>query len=69
MTATRTGFGSGFMKIGFYTNANLIALKACFQSNTINAGKVFRDKNLGVYLLQVIDPEGNVLEIIRRLKK
>lgn len=60
---------SGFMKFGFYTNANLIQLKECLKSKAINAGRIFRDENLGVDLLQVIDPEGNVLEIISRLKK
>ncbi len=60
---------SGFMKFGFYTNANLIALKACLKRKNINAGRIFRDDNLGVDLLQVTDPEGNVLEIISRLKK
>lgn len=60
---------SGFMKFGFYTDANLIDLKACLIRKNINAGRIFRDDNLGVDLLQVIDPEGNVLEIISRLKK
>ncbi len=59
---------SGFMKFGFYTDANLIDLKACLKSENINAGRIFRDDNLGIDLLQVIDPEGNVLEIISRLK-
>jgi len=60
---------SGFMKFGFYTDTNLIDLKTCLKSKNINAGRIFRDDNLGVDLLQVIDPEGNVLEIISRLKK
>jgi hypothetical protein len=57
---------SGFMKFGFYTDANLIDLKACLIRKNINAGRIFKDDNLGVDLLQVIDPEGNVLEIISR---
>lgn len=60
---------SGFMKFGFYTDANLIDLKACFIRKNINAGRIFKDDNLGVDLLQVIDPEGNVLKIISRLKR
>lgn len=60
---------SGFMKFGFYTNTNLIQLKECLNSKTIHAGRIFRDDNLGVDLLQVLDPEGNVLEIISRVKK
>ncbi|OUR94260.1 hypothetical protein A9Q87_01030 [Flavobacteriales bacterium 34_180_T64] len=60
---------SGFMKFGFYTDANLKDLKVCLKSKHINAGRIFRDDNLGIDLLQVIDPEGNVLEIISRLKK
>lgn len=60
---------SGFMKFGFYIDANLIDLKACLIRKNINAGRIFIDDNLGVDLLQVIDPEGNVLEIISRLKK
>ena len=58
---------SGFMKFGCYTNANLIDLKACLENKNINAGRIFRDDNLGIDLLQVIDPEGNTLEIISRL--
>lgn len=57
---------SGFMKFGFYTDANLVDLKACLKRKNINAGRIFKDENLGVDLLQVIDPEGNVLEIISR---
>jgi len=60
---------SGFMKFGFYTDANLIDLKTCLVSRNINAGRIFRDDNLSVDLLQVIDPEGNTLEIISRHKK
>lgn len=57
------------MKFGFYTDANQIDLKACLKSKNINAGRIFRDNILGIDLLQVIDPEGNILEIISRLKK
>ena len=60
---------SGFMKFGFYTDANLVTLKACLKSKNINAGRIFKDDNLGVDLLQVIDPEGNILEIISRHQK
>ena len=60
---------SGFMKFGFYTNANVIQLRECMKSKTIDAGRIYRDDKLGVDLLQVIDPEGNVLEIISRVKK
>lgn len=60
---------SGFMKFGFYTNANLIELKSCLKDKNINAGRIFKDDNLGVDLLQVEDPEGNILEIISRQKK
>ena len=59
---------SGFKKVGFYTDANLVTLKACFKSKSINAGRIFKDVNLEVDLLQVIDPEGNILEIISRNK-
>lgn len=60
---------SGFMKFGFYTDANLVTLKACLKNKDINVGRIFKDDNLGVDLLQVIDPEGNILEIISRHKK
>ena len=60
---------SGFMKIGFYTDANLVTLKTCLKNKNINVGRIFKDDNLGVDLLQVIDPEGNILEIISRHKK
>jgi hypothetical protein len=60
---------SGFMKFGFYTDANLEDLQACLKDNNVNAGRIFKDDKLGVDLLQVIDPEGNTLEIISRQKK
>jgi len=60
---------SGFMKYGFYTDANLKQLKACLKRKNINAGRIFKDVNLGINLLQVTDPEGNVLEIISRHEK
>ena len=60
---------SGFMKFGFYTDANLIDLKACLKGKDINAGRIFRDDKLEVDLLQITDPEGNILEIISRHKK
>lgn len=59
---------SGFMKFGFYTDANLIDLKTCLKDKNVNAGRIFKDDKLGIDLLQVIDPEGNVLEIISRQK-
>ncbi|MFT5520430.1 MAG: hypothetical protein ACI9IA_001023 [Enterobacterales bacterium] len=59
----------GFMKFGIYTDANLIDLKECLKQQGVKAGRIFNDKNLGIDLLQVIDPEQNVLEIISRIKK
>lgn len=56
----------GFMKFGMYTNANLKELRDCLKKKGVNAGRIYNDKNLKVDLLQVIDPEGNVLEIISR---
>ena len=54
------------MKFEFYTDADLIDLKMCLGNKTINAGRIFRDNNLGIDLLYVIDPKGNSLEIISR---
>jgi hypothetical protein len=59
----------GFMKFGIYTDANLTDLKECLKKQGVNAGRIFNDKKLGIDLLQVIDPEKNVLEIISRIKK
>jgi len=54
------------LKFEFYTDADLIDLKMCLGNKTINAGRIFRDNNLGIDLLYVIDPKGNSLEIISR---
>ena len=56
----------GFTKFGVYTNANLLILKKCLEDRGVKAGRIFNDKKLGIDLLQVIDPELNVLEIISR---
>lgn len=56
----------GVMKFGFYTDAKLPKLKQCLISKGIKAGRIYKDENLQVDLLQVIDPENNVLEIIQR---
>ena len=59
----------GFMKFGVYTDANLIILKQCLEMRGVDAGRIFNDKKLGIDLLQVVDPELNVLEIISRSDK
>lgn len=56
----------GIMKFGIYTNANLSKLKQCLNNQGVNAGRIFKDKKLNIELLQVIDPEQNMLEIISR---
>jgi len=58
----------GVMKYGIYTNANLSLLKQCLINQGIKAGRIFKDEKLGIDLLQVIDPEQNVLEIISRFE-
>ena len=59
---------SGVMKFGVYTNADLSMLKQCLNKQGIKAGRIFNDKKLNIALLQVVDPELNVLEIISRSK-
>lgn len=56
----------GVMKFGFYTDAKLPKLKQCLISKGVKAGRIYKDKNLQVDLLQVVDPENNILEIIQR---
>ena len=56
----------GVSKFGVYTNADLPNLKQCLEDQGVKAGRIFKDKNLGIDLLQVVDPELNVLEIISR---
>jgi hypothetical protein len=56
----------GFMKFGVYTDANLLDLKQCLEGQGVKAGRIFNDKKLGIDLLQVTDPEQNVIEIISR---
>ncbi|WOH35941.1 hypothetical protein RI844_11165 [Thalassotalea fonticola] len=59
----------GVMKFGIYTNANLATLKQCLKNKGIKAGRIFKDEKLNIDLLQVIDPEQNILEIISRTNK
>ena len=56
----------GFMKFGVYTDTNLPILKKCLKNQGVKVGRIFSDKKLDIDLLQVVDPELNVLEIISR---
>ncbi len=56
----------GVMKFGFYTDAKLSKLKQCLISKGIKAGRIYHDENLKVDLLQILDPENNILEVIQR---
>lgn len=56
----------GIAKYGIYTNAELSSLKQCLIKQGVKAGRIFVDNNLGIHLLQVSDPEENVMEIISR---
>jgi len=56
----------GVNKIGIFSNADLPKLKHCLNTIGVNATRIWKDKNLGIDLLQVVDPDGNVLEIISR---
>ena len=59
----------GVAKYGVYTNADLAILKQCLEDQGVKAGRIFNDKKLSIDLLQVVDPELNVLEIISRSSK
>ncbi|MFT5573926.1 MAG: hypothetical protein ACI9FR_002862 [Cryomorphaceae bacterium] len=52
---------------GVYSNADLPTLKKCLEGQGVRARRIFNDKKLGIDLLQLVDPEMNVLEIISRL--
>ena len=56
----------GVTKYGVYTNADLPILKQCLEEQGVKAGRIFNDEKLGIDLLQVVDPELNVIEIISR---
>jgi hypothetical protein len=56
----------GINKVGVFTDADLPKLQLCLQKSGISATRIWQDKNLPIDLLQVIDPEKNVLEIISR---
>ncbi len=60
------GQWQGVNKVGIFTNANLPALKQCLIKAGVNATRIWHDKNLAIDLLQIIDPDGNLLEIITR---
>ena len=57
----------GVMKVGAFTDANLLDLQQCLKEQGLNAGRIFGDEKLGIDLLQVTDPEQNTLEIISRV--
>jgi hypothetical protein len=59
----------GVTKYGVYTNADLPILKQCLEDQGVKAGRIFNDKKLSIDLLQVVDPELNVVEIISRSNK
>ena len=59
----------GINKVGIFTNADLPTLKHCLIEAGVKASRIWQDKNLAVDLLQVMDPDGNVLEIITRKDK
>lgn len=63
---SKTEQWTGVMKSGFYVNADLIQLKQCLLEQGVQATRIWQDKKLGIDLLQVIDPNKNVLEIIQR---
>ncbi len=58
---------AGVMKVGVFTDANLLDLQQCLKEQGLNAGRIFGDEKLGIDLLQVTDPEQNTLEIISRV--
>lgn len=58
---------AGVKKVGIYSDADLDSLKQCLQAQDIKAGRIYNDKNLGIRLLHISDPEGNSLEIISRI--
>jgi hypothetical protein len=57
----------GVMKVGVFTDANLLDLQQCLKGQGVNAGRIFADEKLGIGLLQITDPEKNTLEIISRV--
>ena len=58
----------GVMKVGIFTDANLLDLRQCLKEQGTNAGRIFNDEKLGIDLLLVTDPDQNVLEIISRTR-
>lgn len=58
---------AGLMKYGVFINKDLETLKNCLLAKNIKAGRIFRDEELGVDLLLLKDPEGNIFELIQRL--
>ena len=57
----------GVFKVGVFTDANLLDLQQCLKERGADAGRLFEDKKLRINLLQVTDPEKNILEIISRV--
>ncbi len=57
---------AGISKFGIYTDTGLPHLKQCLKKHGVQATRIWKDKNLGIDLLEVIDPNQNILEIIQR---
>ncbi|MEG9329154.1 VOC family protein [Salinimicrobium catena] len=56
--------GNGLKKVGLFVDHPVEDLKDCLRRKDLQVGRIFHDREMGVKLLHLTDPEGNELEII-----
>lgn len=56
----------GIKKTGIFINTPVQEIKSCLLQNGVQAGRIFHDREMGFYLLHLVDPEGNELELLSK---
>ena len=54
----------GVKKVGIFVDKPVEDLQTCLRKHDLKVGRIFYDREMGVKLLHLTDPEGNELEII-----
>lgn len=55
---------TGLKKVGLFVDHPVEELQDCLRKKDLQVGRIFHDREMGVKLLHLTDPEGNELEII-----
>lgn len=54
----------GIKKVGIFVDKPVEEFQTCLKNHNLKVGRIFHDREMGVKLLHLTDPEGNELEII-----